>query len=100
MTPPVLWNEDWLGLAAGALTTIAFVPQLVRIMRRRSAADVSLATFATFTAGVLLWLWYGIRLHAWPLIVANLVTLALALAILFFKWRYRCGPPTPESRDS
>jgi len=80
--------HDALGLAAGTLTTLAFVPQLYRIVKTRSAHDISWLMFGIFSVGVVLWLWYGIRVHALPLILANGVTLALALAILFLKWRY------------
>ena len=85
--------QDSLGLLAGTLTTIAFIPQIVRIVRTRSAHDISWWMFGIFCTGIALWLWYGIRLDALPLILANVVTLALALAILFLKWRYGRDPP-------
>jgi MtN3 and saliva related transmembrane protein len=85
--------QDVLGIAAGSLTTIAFVPQIVRIVRTRSAHDISWWMFGIFCTGIALWLWYGIRLDALPLILANVVTLALALAILVLKWRYGRDPP-------
>jgi MtN3 and saliva related transmembrane protein len=76
-----------LGFAAGLLTTIAFVPQLVRIMKTRSARDVSLPAFATFTAGVALWLAYGLLVGEVPIIFWNAVTLALSAAIIAMKIR-------------
>lgn len=79
---------DALGLVAGALTTIAFVPQLVRTWRTRSARDISLGMFVFFTVGVALWLVYGVLTGARPVIVANAVTLTLALAILAMKLRF------------
>ena len=82
---------DTLGLAAGTLTTIAFVPQIVRIVRVRHADDLSWWTFGTFALGVALWLVYGLELHAVPIIVANVVSLGLALVILVRKWWYRSG---------
>lgn len=82
---------DTLGLAAGTLTTIAFVPQIVRIVRVRHADDLSWWTFGTFALGVALWLVYGLELHAVPIIVANVVTLGLALVILVLKRWYRSG---------
>ena len=82
---------DTLGLAAGTLTTIAFVPQIVRIVRVRHADDLSWWTFGTFALGVALWLAYGLTLDAVPIIAANVVTLALAVVILVLKWRYRTG---------
>ena len=90
-------TQDLLGLAAGSLTTIAFVPQIIRIVRTRSAHDISWWMFGIFCTGIALWLWYGIRLDALPLILANVVTLAFSLAILFLKWRYgRDAPPAAE----
>jgi len=76
---------DALGLLAGVLTTLAFVPQVIRVWRTRSARDLSLASFAIFTVGVALWLAYGIAVGALPVIVANAVTLVLAGAILVMK---------------
>ena len=86
-------GPDVLGYLAGALTTIAFVPQVVRIVRTRSAGDISWGMFAMLSLGVALWLWYGIRLASLPLIAANGVTLALVLAILVLKLRYRSRVP-------
>jgi MtN3 and saliva related transmembrane protein len=78
-----------IGLLAGILTTIAFVPQVIKTWRTRSARDISLGMFAAFTAGVLLWIVYGVLLRAAPIIIANAVTLVLAGAILVMKIRFR-----------
>ena len=78
-----------LGTAAGTLTTITFIPQVIKTWRSKSAEDISLGMFLIFSAGVCLWLWYGILLNAAPIIIANAVTLILALLILFFKFRYK-----------
>ena len=83
-----LSTHDSLGLVAGALTTVAFVPQIVRILRTRRAYDISWWLFGILAAGSTLWLWYGIRLESLPLIVTNVVTLSLQLAIFWLKWRY------------
>jgi MtN3 and saliva related transmembrane protein len=82
-------SVDTLGLLAGTLTTAAFLPQVVQTWRSKSARDISLGMFAIFSAGVFLWLLYGIWLGAVPVIVANAVTLALALTIVVFKVRYK-----------
>lgn len=79
---------DWLGFAAGALTTIAFLPQALLTWRTRRAAGVSLGMYVIFTTGVALWLAYGIGIGSWPVIIANAVTLALALFILAMKLRF------------
>lgn len=80
---------DILGFVAGALTTIAFVPQVIKIWKSKHARDISMGTFAIFSMGVALWLWYGIQLGAVPIILANAITLLLSLTILFFKLKYR-----------
>lgn len=80
---------DVLGLAAGGLTTIAFVPQVIKTWQSKSCEDLSWGMFSLFTAGVALWLVYGIVLGAVPIILANLATLVLASVILFFKAKYR-----------
>jgi MtN3 and saliva related transmembrane protein len=80
---------ETLGYIAGILTTIAFVPQVMQIYKTKSAEDVSLAMFLLFTAGVVMWLIYGIQSNAFPVIVANSITLLLSCVILFFKYKYR-----------
>ncbi len=80
---------DWLGLVAGTLTTVAFVPQTVKIWRTRSTHDISLWMFSLFNTGLVLWLVYGFRIGSLPIVVSNSVTLGLALTILFLKLRYK-----------
>lgn len=82
-------HTELIGYLAAALTTFAFIPQVLHIWRLRSAHGVSLWMYAVFTSGVALWLVYGLLLGAWPLILANGATLALALSILVMKFRYR-----------
>jgi MtN3 and saliva related transmembrane protein len=77
-----------LGSVAGILTTISFVPQVLHAWRSKSCDDLSWGMLLTFSAGVVLWLVYGLRLWAMPIIVANAVTLALLLAIMALKARY------------
>ena len=81
-------NSDLLGIIAGTLTTVSFVPQVWRIWRRKSATDVSLGTFFLFAAGVLAWLGYGILIRATPVIVANAITLVLAICVIALKIRF------------
>lgn len=77
-----------LGYAAGALTTLAFVPQVVRTWKTRSTEDISLAMFAVFTTGVVLWGIYGLLVGSWPIILANGVTLALSATVLGLKLKH------------
>jgi MtN3 and saliva related transmembrane protein len=78
-----------LGLAAGACTTIAFLPQVLKTWKSRSAKDLSLGMFSFFCFGVLLWLIYGIMVNDLPVIIANMLTLMLASSLLFFKLRFK-----------
>jgi len=78
-----------LGLVAGSLTTIAFLPQVFKTWRTRATSDISLGMFVIFSSGSLLWAVYGVFIHSLPIVIANGVTLALALTILYFKIRYR-----------
>ncbi len=77
-----------LGFAAAFCTTAAFVPQLVRVLRLKSARDISLPTFLLFSAGVFLWLLYGLYTGSKPVIASNAVTLVLSVSILALKVRY------------
>ncbi|MDP5240278.1 SemiSWEET transporter [Uliginosibacterium sp. 31-16] len=78
---------DLIGYLAAFCTTLAFVPQAWLTWKTRSAHGVSLGMYSIFTFGVFLWLAYGILLQAWPIIIANLITLILALFILIMKLR-------------
>jgi MtN3 and saliva related transmembrane protein len=78
-------STDLLGLVAGALTTLSFVPQVAKAWRRRSVDDLSLIMLLMFATGVLLWLIYGILNNAMPIIAANGVTLVLAAALIAMK---------------
>ena len=77
-----------LGLVAGFLTTIAFVPQVTKIWKSKSADDVSLGTFGAFSMGVFLWMVYGIFKEEVAIILWNAVTLVLAAAIVAMKLKY------------
>jgi len=76
---------EGIGYCAAFLTTIAFVPQALQSWRTRDLSGISLGMYSLFTAGVGLWLVYGLIIEKWPLILANALTFALALSILFLK---------------
>jgi MtN3 and saliva related transmembrane protein len=84
----MFFDTDHLGFLAATLTTVSFVPQVWLIWRRRSAAGVSAGMYSIFTLGVALWLAYGISIASIPVIIANGITLVLALAILVMKWSF------------
>jgi MtN3 and saliva related transmembrane protein len=77
-----------VGLVAGTLTTISFLPQLLHTLRCKSAKEISYTMLIAFMSGVILWLIYGIFLGALPIILANAVTLGLIITILILKIYY------------
>jgi MtN3 and saliva related transmembrane protein len=78
-----------LGSLAGALTTVAFFPQLLKVWRTRSTGDISLGMFSIFCVGVLVWFIYGILIDDAPVIIANFLVFVQALIIVAFKVRYK-----------
>jgi MtN3 and saliva related transmembrane protein len=80
-------GEDIIGFVAAGLTTISFVPQVVKIVKTRHTADISLLMYLIFALGVALWAVYGVMLGRAPVIVANLITFALVSIVLFYKIR-------------
>jgi MtN3 and saliva related transmembrane protein len=81
---PLPWNE-LLGLVAALLTTLSFLPQALLTLRTRDVSGISLSMYSAFTLGVGLWFVYGLTLGAWPVILANGMTLLLAASILGMK---------------
>jgi len=77
-----------IGYCAAFLTTIAFLPQAIQSWRTKDLSGISLGMYSLFTAGVGLWLVYGLIIEKWPLILANALTFALALSILLLKLRH------------
>ena len=87
-----LLSMNSIGPVAAFCTTFSFLPQLIRVWQRKSARDISLSMFLLFSIGVACWLLYGLGIGSAPVIAANAVTLALALAILILKVRYDQRP--------
>lgn len=77
-----------LGLIAGTLTTIAFIPQIVKAWLSKSTEDLSWGMVSIFSSGVLLWLIYGIWIASLPVILANAVTLLLQCGIIALKIKF------------
>jgi MtN3 and saliva related transmembrane protein len=77
-----------LGLAAGTLTTAAFVPQLAKAWRSKSTGDLSWGMLIAFSTGVLLWLIYGVWIDSLPVILSNAVTLLLQVGIVSLKIKH------------
>lgn len=82
-------HVDLIGSLAACLTTVSFVPQAWLTFKTRDVSGVSLLMYSVFTVGVALWLAYGLLLRSWPMVIANAITLVLALMILAMKLVYR-----------
>ena len=74
-----------IGFIAATLTTLAFVPQVIKVHKTNSLNDISLMLYIMFCSGVFLWLIYGVMINSSPVIIANAFTLLLASYILFKK---------------
>jgi MtN3 and saliva related transmembrane protein len=80
-----------IGYAAASCTTLSFVPQVLRVWRTRSAADISAAMYGLFLCGLALWTVYGALLSAWPIMIANTITMGLAGSVLWMKFTFGKG---------
>ncbi len=80
--------ETWVSAIAATLTTVAFVPQALHVLRRKETAAISLGMYVTFAAGVFFWLLFGAIIGNAPIIIANVITFGLAISIILMKLRY------------
>jgi len=79
----------YIGFVAGACTTVAFIPQALKTWQSKSAKDISLGMYLILCTGMVLWLTYGILITDYPIIITNVITLFLAVSILYFKLTYK-----------
>ena len=79
---------EFFGYFAAILTTLAFIPQLIKTLKTKKADDVSLTTLIMFLTGVAAWIIYGIQISSKPILVANTITFLLNFLILVFKLIY------------
>ena len=78
-------HSEILGYIAAFLTTAAFLPQTIKIIKSRDTASISLAMYVMFTTGIVLWLGYAILIESMPMIIANIITFVLSATILLLK---------------
>ena len=88
-TPNIKTMYEALGLIAGAMTTISFVPQVYKTWKSRSSGDLSMGMLLVFFIGVILWLIYGILINSLPIIVTNSVTFFLTGCLVVFKFKFK-----------
>ena len=87
--PSAVDSVSVLGFVAGALTTLAFLPQVVKTLRTKSTRDISLAMVTLTSTGIFLWFIYGLCVGALPIIVANLISFMLTLTLVVLKIKHR-----------
>jgi MtN3 and saliva related transmembrane protein len=80
---------ELVGFVAATLTSLAFLPQVVKTWRTRSCGDLSATTLIAQTTGVALWIVYGVSIGSAPVIASNIITLLLMMVLTAFKWRLR-----------
>lgn len=82
-------TTDLIGYCSAFLTTLAFVPQAHQSWKTRDLSGISLPMYCLFSLGVLGWLIYGLKIHSWPLVAANSITLLLACVVLYLKLKHK-----------
>ena len=81
-------NATLIGLAAGTLTTISFLPQVIKTWKSKSTKDISIGMYAALSVGLLLWIFYGLSIDSMPVIITNTVSLILTALVLLLKIKY------------
>lgn len=79
---------ELLGMTAGTISSITFLPQVIKTWQTKSAKDISVWMFLLVTLSVILWLAYGIFLKSIPIIYTNSAVLLMSLIMLYFKWKF------------
>ncbi len=92
-----LLSADVIGYIAATLTTVSFVPQAWHTFSTKDVNGISLGMYSVFTVGIALWLAYGLMLNAWPIVIANTITLVLASLILVMKLLYHETQHEPKN---
>jgi MtN3 and saliva related transmembrane protein len=88
MCMTLAWLNDFVGASGAVLTTLCWLPQVLKVIREKETRALSLSATVAFSVGVVLWLVYGLAIGDWPLIGSNAATLALMAPILAMKLRY------------
>ncbi len=81
--------SELIGYLAASLTTASFIPQAWLTFKTRDVSGISLGMYSVFTTGIALWLVYGLMIQAWPVVIANVITLGLAASILVMRLRFK-----------
>jgi len=82
-------NATLIGLTAGTLTTISFLPQVIKTWKSKSTHDISIGMFTTLCLGLLIWVFYGFSINSVPVILTNIISFILAFTVLVLKIKHR-----------
>ena len=82
-------NEELLGLIAGGLTSIAMMPQLIKVLKEKNAEDISLVTLLVLITGLSLWVWYGFLNDELPIILSNAFAVLVNITLLICSFIYK-----------
>lgn len=80
---------QWIGIVAGVLTASSMLPQLVKVIKKKEAEDISLLMLVVLMTGIAMWIVYGIYRDDWPIIVTNSFSLLVNITLTFFRVKYR-----------
>lgn len=75
-------------MIAGTLTTLSLLPQMIKTLREKSTKDISIGMYIALCLGLLLWIFYGVAINSMPVILANIISLVLAISVLLLKIKY------------
>lgn len=90
--------ESTIGYLAAICTTIAFIPQAIKVYKSKHTKDISMGMFLLMNAGLIFWLIYGVIIFSYPIILANAITIIFALYILFMKIKFDFLFPLKERK--
>jgi MtN3 and saliva related transmembrane protein len=81
-------NATLMGLAAGTLTTISLLPQVIKAWKSKSTKDISIGMYTALSVGLLLWIFYGFAINSMPIIITNVISLILTILVLLLKIKH------------
>ncbi|MBS1653417.1 MAG: SemiSWEET transporter [Bacteroidetes bacterium] len=87
---------DILGYSAGAITSLTFLPQVIKTWKEKSAKDVSLNMFLIAAINEVMWIVYGVLLNNWVIILTNSIVLSMSLIMIFLKLKYSGNSPVAD----
>jgi len=82
-------TTQWIGIVAGVLTASSMLPQLIKVVKKKEAEDISLVMLVVLMSGIAMWIVYGIFRDDWPIIITNSFSLLVNILLTFFRVKYK-----------